>query len=365
MGINISKTATAAPTTTTRSSTTDVLPPKFTDQLNGIQLKSTIENNLLDPRSPDVNRTPIILNNRLSKRPIVQPVPVTPVNLRKSLLNYSGKEMKFLDPRSPSQFIPRTPLNMSLNAENIDTSEQQFSLEYSGDIEEASCRNFNERLANITFDDLVREKENDNELKPSENQLDGIEDKPLAHAMDGLIEQNDEEESHTPNETMNQTNDNAIDMDDENISPVIAVSSAIVKRNAVAAFSSTPISTSTNHLKSMLLKNHNKKIANTTDIFTDDAQLTSNDIEMTTPTKRLAKINEVDGKPRTPFGCLLNRRSKSVENVSQQSFGLKENVRAFGLNDENATPKKQKPTNMLKHINQSGDVRRKNGIYLD
>lgn len=356
MGSNSSKTHSAA-AATTPTSTMDLSLSKHTEQPNGIA------NNLLDPRSPDVNRTPIILNNRLTKRPAIQQTPVTPVHLRKTLLNYSAKDMKFLDPRSPSQFIPRTPLNMSFDAENIDTSNQQFSLEYSGDIEEASCRNFNERLSNITFDDLLRE--NENGLKSSDSKLERIEDVSITNAMDGVMEQHDgdadeEDRNQTPNESMNQPNNNAIHMDDENISPVVAASNSNVKRNTASAASSTPILTSTNQLKSMLLKNHNRKIANKTEIFTDN-------IEMTTPTKRLAKINEVDDKPRTPFGCLLNRRSKSVENLSQQSFGLKENVRALGSNNENSTPKRQKSTTMLKHINRSGGggVRRKNDIFHD
>lgn len=357
MGSNSSKThsATAAAATTTTTAM-DLSLSKLTEQPSGIG------NNLLDPRSPDVNRTPIILNSRLTKRAVVQQTPVTPVNLRKALLNYSAKELKLLDPRSPSQFIPRTPLNMSFDAEHIDTSEQQFSLEYSGDIEEASCRNFNERLANITFDDVLRE--NENVVTSSDSKLERIEDVSITNAMDDAMDQHDDDDdeeeknsNQTPNESMNQPNVNAIHMDDENISPVVAAADSVVKRNTASAASSTPISTSTSQLKSMLLKNHNKKIANKTGIFTDN-------MEMTTPTKRLDKINE-DDKPRTPFGCLLNRRSKSVENLSQQSFGLKENVRAVGSNDENVTPKQPKSTAMLKHMNRSGGIRRKNDIFVD
>lgn len=94
-----------------------------------------------------------------------------------------------------------------------------------------------------------------------------------------------------------------------------------------------------------------------TEIFTEN-------IEMPTPTNRLNKINKVDDKPRTPFGSLLNRRSKSVENLSQQSFGLKENGRAVGLNDEIAIPKQQKLTPMLKHMNRSSGTRRKIAFLL-
>lgn len=368
MGSNSSKThnasASAAATTT---KTTDLSSSELTVQWNG--MKNHIENNLLDPRSPDVNRTPIILNNRLIKRTNMQ-APVTPGNLRKTLLNGSAKELKLLDPRSPSQFIPRTPLNMSLNGENIDTSNHQFSLEYNGDIEEASCRNFNERLANITFDDLLRE--NENGLQSHEDKLERIEDISITNVMDDVVEKQTEEEENqnplmlntvaqvtdvqTPNTTLHHPNENAIEMDDENISPVIDATS-IIKRNMGSAVSSTPISASSSQLKSMLLKKHNKKIANKTEIFIEN-------IEMLTPTKRLAKIHEIDSSnSRTPFGCLLNRRSKSVENLSQKSFGLKENVQV--ANYLNATPKKQKSTAMLKRINRSGGIRGKNDIFYD
>lgn len=108
----------------------------------------------LDPRSPNINRTRI-LSNRLDcieqtpKADTQHSVHDTPMN--------SSKQKGHLDPRSPSQFIPRTPLNMSLSGDDIEKSNGQYSVTYSGYIEEASCRNFNERLENITFDDSFAE----------------------------------------------------------------------------------------------------------------------------------------------------------------------------------------------------------------
>lgn len=351
MGSNGSKTHSSVTATAEFTTQRTVKPEfKFTDNV------------LLDPRSPDVNRTPLasILNNRLNKRQNIEPV--TPVNLRKQLLNYSAKELKLLDPRSPSQFIPRTPLNMSFNSEHLERSQQQYSLEYSGDIEEASCRNFNERLANITFDDLQNEAEQISKMLTA-NKLETIEDISIQNATSNEDERQlsdaecDEQRSHTP---IDDQSKNAMDIDGENISPVIDPTSTNT-RNAPSTFSSTPISTQTNQLKSLLQKKHAKK-SGKTEIFTDNSP--NNGLELETPPKRLAKITEIE-KPRTPFGCLLNRRSKSFENLSQQSFGLKESARSIHVNNENATPKKQKSTALLKHVNRSGGLRKRNEIFHD
>lgn len=125
-------------------------------------------NILLDPRSPDINRTPLTgIHNRVRKNASIPSTPSTPKNS-----SYQIKSIKSnFDPRSPSQFIPRTPLNISLDDDKIESSSTQYSLEYSGLVEEASCRHFNERLANITFDSSFTEPQNDKhaeeeELKP-------------------------------------------------------------------------------------------------------------------------------------------------------------------------------------------------------
>lgn len=343
---------------------TESSPSKVIKQKNGALEKNIMENILLDPRSPDVNRTPLvsILNNRLKNRQIEQNnTPITPINLRKKLLNHSAKELKLLDPRSPSQFIPRTPLNMSFDGENIEQSSNQYSLEYDGVIEEASCRNFNERLANITFDDVDTEADNVSKVAVY-SKLEIIADISIPNATDDEEHQNSDAEdleprSQTPIASAEHPK-NDMNMDDENISPVVDPVSNN-KRNAASAFSSTPISTTNNQLKSLLLKKHTKK-SNKMEIFTDTS---TDNTTLVTPTKRLAKIDESEN-PRTPFGSLLNRRSKSVENLTQP-IGLKDNIRLNNGNNENVTPKKQKPIALLKHVNRSGGIRRKNEIYLD
>lgn len=278
---------------------------------------------LLDPRSPDVNRTPLarILGNRV--KPVKQ-TPSTPVNnLRKTLLN-SSNEKKLLDPRSPSQFIPRTPLNMSLDENGIEDSVGQYSLEYSGCIEEASCRNFNERLANITFDNSYTET--NNPPKVSENEVNNVTVSCAVLVDDYDKEQPLADSQLEPEKLCQNTLEvpkSRFDVNGENISPVMDTNQHN-KRYAVSAFSSTPISTLTNNQQKSL---PSKKLAKMTkEIFLDDEIY--KDSQYATPMKRLMKIKE----PRTPFGCLQN----------QQQLVLKEL--------DNSTPK-TKPTSISQRAN--------------
>lgn len=96
---------------------------KVEETENDLSHQHYIQCNLLDPRSPDVNRTPLaqIISQRLSNAQNAEQTYLTPEKfLHKNFANYSSKEMKLLDPRSPSQFIPRTPLNISIDDENIE-----------------------------------------------------------------------------------------------------------------------------------------------------------------------------------------------------------------------------------------------------
>lgn len=120
-------------------------------------------NILLDPRSPDINRTPLtgISSNRVRKN---VSTPSTPKNSSRQM------QKSNFDPRSPSQFIPRTPLNISLEGDKVENSCTLYSLEYSGLVEEASCRYFNERLENLTFDSSFTEPQNDKHTEKKEPQ---------------------------------------------------------------------------------------------------------------------------------------------------------------------------------------------------
>lgn len=258
--------------------------------------KNTVQDILVDPRSPNVNRTPLArtASHRLDVDDGSQ---ITPKKiLHKSVLNYSSKEMKLLDPRSPSQFIPRTPLNMSIDDESLNPSDaNQYSLDYSGCIEEASCRNFNERLANITFDDYVGTKE---EQQKSMEESCG---ENINSVISPIV---------LPTE-LPKKRPNFMDIVEENISPVVN-STLCNKRNTKLC--STPIQL-TNQPKSLLMKKYSKKLKN--------AQIFIDDENQTTPIKKFSE-NE---KPRTPFGSLLNHLSKSVENLPQQQ---QQQLKEFG-----------------------------------
>lgn len=322
-----------------------------------------MDNILLDPRSPDVNRTPLtsILASRVKS---IEETPYTPTKyVRETSLNVS-KEKKFLDPRSPSQFIPRTPLNLSLDGDKIEHSSGQYSLEYSGCIEEASCRNFNERLANITFDDDFYTDNNASNTfeKKANDAIDEIpilctlaeeeEDQPIAGSA--VAEKNIQATPVTTLEVPKSRFDINDYADSENISPLVDPNMC-TKRNALSSFSSTPISTTINQQK-LLIKKQTKL---NTEIFKDFAK--ANSTEYSTPATRVAKIKEVENL-RTPFGSIQNHRSKSTENLSQQPQAqLKENVRPYHINDENFTPK-SKPTPLSK---QGNKLRRINQIAYD
>lgn len=230
-------------------------------------------NILLDPRSPDANRTPLIKKCHQLNYEQLQ---VTPRN--------NSKEMKFLDPRSPSQFIPRTPLHMSMDNDRSN-HETDSPLQYSGCIEEASCRNFEQRLANITFDDYVG----------AANEYQKTMEVSCGEKIDSMISP-----IVLPPELSKNCNG------DDEIIPHYN------KRNTKSTLSSTPISLSINRPKSLLIKKYSKKSKNI-EIFMDEDQ----------PTTPTMKFNE---KPRTPFGSLLNQPSKSVDNLQQQFKDLDQQI---------------------------------------
>lgn len=304
-------------------------------------------NVLMDPRSPDIHRTPLtdILGNRLNYRERLEQLPQTPINtLRSRLLNYSIIEKKLLDPRSPSQFIPRTPLNLSFDDNSkLEGNTALYSIEYNGNIEDESCRNFCERLANITFDDADNDIGNDSKLpKKSLREIkeeDSAEPKKTINVEAEIVPAS-ETDYKSSTETIHQTPNavpavskfqctDGVDDDEKNISPIISITTANkMNGNDLSAFSSTPIVANNGQLKKLLLKAHMKK-ANKPNIFEDveddghisDSMIAANRSEdeiLSTPVKRLIKDTN-DNKSRTPLG-VLNRRSKSFESLSARQF---------------------------------------------
>lgn len=322
---------------------------------------------LLDPRSPHIARTPlaIVLPQRFSEKPMRNELKAnTPSNiLRKRIMrdigfNYTSKELNLLDPRSPSQFIPRTPLNLSSSddfiGENSRGTSKVISLEYSGFIEEASCRHFNEKLANITLDDT------DYDFTPnSPAKDDEFRDGELAKIRRKYLETNfdfvgDEIEFHqgleldprSPSENiirtpfalpskpamLSQSEVSAID----NISPIITATSAdgVEKdKYTLPMFSSTPTTQQTSDdgdVAVVKAKNLGKIIK--TRIYEDEPEtenISSRSIEaFLTPLKKFTKANADDDKPRTPLS-IVNRRTKSAESLAQRQSRLR-------FNNENA-----------------------------
>lgn len=325
-------------------------------------------NVLMDPRSPDIHRTPLtdILGNRLNYRDRVELLPHTPINsLRSKLFNCSLNDKKFLDPRSPSQFIPRTPLNLSFDdTSKLNDNTALYSIEYNGYIEDESCRNFYERLANITFDDADNEAAA-NATKSQKVALHEIREEDQSDEVKSISEQEIQKLLVTASETMMQqpktpvsklpivsklkfTDD--LEADGKCISPIVNNAVSINKTIAASStFSSTPIVANNGQLKKILLKTHLKKV-NKTEIFEDDEidgcvmdtildGNRSEDEILSTPAKRLNR--DGGNTPRTPLS-VLNRRSKSVETLSQRQSKLNQtkgnervnNLRSE-LNDEN------------------------------
>lgn len=343
---------------------------------------------LLDPRSPDVNRTPLPVNvpNRFSARhqnvnAVIEAtsdeIPKTPISIFRQKLLDSTHEMKLLDPRSPSQFIPRTPISAASLDDTKAASLTHFSLEYTGIIEEASCRNFNERLANLTLDD----SDTETSAKPK-TKLQKIHEEASAEAPADIladINVNDvTQEKITPLEdsgsdprspsvciprtplvlstvtpTILITKMESIDVDEEkNISPIVGEMTE-PKAKPQTTFSSTPIVATGGLRKSKLPKRTTLRKTEEENVV--DSELTvpreiltlNKSFEiLITPAKRAMKNNGIE-KARTPLG-VLNRRSRSFENLSvQPNKGLAAvNSNAFRakLNNENvfATPKSKK-----------------------
>lgn len=352
---------------------------------------------LLDPRSPHIARTPLvkILSHKLTEKPLrIELNAHTPTNiLRKRILrdigmSYTSKEINLLDPRSPSLFISRTPLQLSsddaFGGEPSRGTSKVISLEYSGFIEEASCRNFNEKLANITLDDTDYEEASDSVAKDDEfrdGELAQIRRKYLETNFDFVgdeIKFLPEQDPRSPSEnicrtpfilsskakSLSQSDVSGIDI----VSPIVSgtihnnvgnddgIDNKITEKYALQMFSSTP----TVHLRTgetggvVKAKNLEKMIE--TRIYEDEPEVVENTVAsaksieiLMTPMKKFAKANGNDEKPRTPLS-IVNRRTKSAESLAQRQSRLrvsdKENAKNTRLNaivDENEKQTPRRP----------------------
>lgn len=123
-------------------------------------------NQMLDPKTPAIPQTPLtqtianhlsrITNDDLNQNPTIK----TPSYLmRKKILHDLGYTytIKETDPRSPSHSIPRTPLNLAENS-NVISDSQTSSFQYNSTLED-SCRDFNEKLDDITMGEEAEDAE--------------------------------------------------------------------------------------------------------------------------------------------------------------------------------------------------------------
>lgn len=170
MGTNSSKTANDAKTLPNPKT-----PEKNKELKLAFDLKETPianQGKVVEMKSPTIHETPltkIIANhlNGLQANGVQMEIKTPSYLLRRKILRdlgyaYSINEASAseTDPRSPSQLIPRTPL--ALIDEQNQSMASVSSFQYSGVVEEDSCRNFNEKLANITLDDCDEVKESEN-----------------------------------------------------------------------------------------------------------------------------------------------------------------------------------------------------------
>lgn len=321
------------------------------------------EGYLLDPRSPNVARTPIceVLAGRFksNENEITESIPNNLLRnrlLRELGVEQSAKMTDILDPRSPSRLIPRTPLNLSFQSDDGMDNSRIVSLEYDGLIEEASCRNFNEKLANITLDDAGYE-----DARETASTDDEFVDTELAAIRQKYLEPNfdfvgDEiqlkPDPRSPSENVCRTPLLApiaksifatVTKEDlvgaENISPMVDSD----KQRAMPIHSSTPMVVSVPILDEILpVKLIKARIYEDELIPENSVGSTQTDIEIVihTPLKRIAKMNdENDSQPRTPLG-VINRRGKKIDNLLQSNSRADKSSKFAILNDENCTPQR-------------------------
>lgn len=298
---------------------------------------------LLDPRSPNIERTPIstvmTIQQRLKNSVATTTMDdaQTPTNfMQRKLLrdlghSYSVKELNMLDPRSPSLFIPRTPLDFKKVPEDGPRpASLANSFEYNECIEEASCRNFNEKISNITLDDSNDELPADGAEDVSEIRRKYLETNFDVAEPKSTSDENDDPRSPSlnvyrtpivlsgvpkvtiPKQISPDTADNMEDF----LHDINEINEPV--------FSSTPtttiasIETPTKRTCAIEKKQKNlvyedeidEEIIVCADTITTKSQ---DDIILMTPMQKFNQ-KDGDGRVRTPLS-VINRRSKSAENL--------------------------------------------------
>lgn len=162
-------------TTSKKASVIDTQKTPEKKSVAEINEKSPTKNNAqvaLEPQTPAIPQTPLTQTiathlNHLTKHNMNQNSNIkTPSYLlRKKILYDLGYTypIKEADPRSPSQCIPRTPLNITDTVDTTDESKNSSFL-YNSTLED-SCRDFNTKLDDITMEET--DANDQNEAKPN------------------------------------------------------------------------------------------------------------------------------------------------------------------------------------------------------
>lgn len=322
---------------------------------------------LLDPRSPNIDRTPLSAILASDRRPkqLMDTALHTPNNImRRRLLRdlgykYTEKELVLLDPRSPTMFIPRTPIILAeTNNTDIMNNSMDFvdaanssnlsnSFEFTECIEDLSVRQFCEKITNITLDDsdgeafdtepltirreyletnfdlieLIEEINEGNDDDDEEEKEERKSSKPILH--DAPIELHDSQKDELPINAEPQLNTSILSV----IEPV---------------FSSTPTTVTTIETPVKKTTATEAKLPNRIyeDIENDEEGVVNgkcipdNHIAMTP----VQKFQKKDGeRVRTPLS-VINRRTKSAENIPVKQSrirGIDENNKFATLTSDN------------------------------
>lgn len=138
----------------------------------------SIDDDEVEVNNPSIVQTPLTKTiashlNKIAQNDLIHnPLVATPSHMmRKKILQDLGYTCSFdkilrPDPRSPSQAIPRTPLNLT---QNID-EQTEDAFNYEDKLVDKSIQTFNERLAQITLDDIAEDDQtNDTEDVPEDD----------------------------------------------------------------------------------------------------------------------------------------------------------------------------------------------------
>lgn len=341
----------------------------------------------LDPRSPNIDRTPmtVVMATERRIKQILQSsaedndaTPTTPANtMRRRLLrdlgyNYSEKELNLLDPRSPSAFIPRTPIALaaaddegdSLNeAKAVSDADTSQSFEYTECIEDASCRYFSEKISNITLDGWDGEEASGDTNVPHDKRKKYLETNFDVNEAIAEAAEEEELDPRSPSLNVHRTPIVLANMPDMPDMPkaIVEIENVVTSEDAdenidnslldiiEPAFSSTPTSVTaiaTPSRKANAIETKQKNLIYEDDINENNVKKAADEFIPMTPVQ---KFQQRDGEKRvrTPLS-VINRRTKSAENLSTKQSRIRAVDENNKLQENNLIGKKNANENTPK-----------------